>query len=112
MDAKTLSKMTVLKLREEAIKFDDLTGVHGMNKAQLVKVLKEKYGIVEEHHEPEDLEMKRHAVKAKIKKLKHEKENAREAKDAQKLLLLRKRLRQHRRLLKKIVKLEAKANAA
>ncbi len=40
MDAKTLEKMTVPKLREEARKFEDIVGVHGMNKEQLLVALK------------------------------------------------------------------------
>ena len=40
MDAKTLSKMTVSKLRDEAMKFDDLVGVHGMEKPELIEILK------------------------------------------------------------------------
>ena len=104
MDAKTLSKMTVSKLREEALKFDDLEGVHGMEKPQLIEILKEKYGIVEEHLESESLINKKHALKEKIRKLKVEKEQAIANKDFQKASLLRKRLHSQRRRLKKLVK--------
>ncbi len=112
MDAKTLSKMAVSKLREEAMKFDDLTGIHGMEKPELINILKEKYGISEEHNEPEELEAKRFAVKAKIRRLKAEKAQAITDKEHDKAALLRKRLHQQRHLLKKIVKLEKKVAAA
>ena len=108
MDAKTLNKMTVVKLREEALKFGDITGVHGMKKAQLLEVLKEKYGIVEEHDESEILSARKHAIKQKIKQLKKEKAQALADKDKEKTALLQRRLRRQRRVLKKVV---AKAEA-
>lgn len=39
MDLKTLGKMTVLKLREEALKVPGLVGVRGMNKEELIRAL-------------------------------------------------------------------------
>ena len=110
MDAKTLSKMTVSKLRDEALKFDDLEGVHGMEKPQLIEILKEKYGIVEDHIESESLINKKHALKEKIRKLKVEKEQALANKDFQHVSILRKRLHSQRRRLKKLVK-QVNANA-
>ena len=104
MDAKTLEKMTVSKLRDEALKFEDLSGVHGMQKPELLTVLKAKYGIVEEHHESAALLVKKHTLKQKIKTLKAEQAQALEGKDAKKSALLQKRLHQHRRRLKKTVK--------
>ena len=103
MDLKTLVKMTVSKLRDEAMKFDDLVGVHGMEKPELIEILKKKYGITEEHHESQMLLDRKHAVKARIKRLKAEKEQAIAAKDKKQAILLQKRLHQQRRLLKKLV---------
>jgi len=103
MDAKTLEKMTVLKLREEARKFEDISGVHGMNKAQLLAVLKEKYNIVEGKTESEVLTERKHALKKKIRQLKAEKEQALADKDKEKLPLLQRRLRRQRRILRKVV---------
>ena len=110
MDAKTLEKMTVPKLREEARKFEDITGIHGMNKAQLIAVLKEKYEIVEKKTESEVLTERKHALKKKIKQLKAEKEQALSDKDKEKLALLQRRLRRQRRVLRKVVK-KAKVQA-
>ena len=104
MDARTLSKMTVSKLREEALKFGDLQGVHGMNKPELLKILKQKYGIVEEQTESEILIERKHVLKEKIRKLKAEKEQAIANKDKKKAALLRKRLHDQRRILRKVVK--------
>ncbi len=39
MDLKTLEKMTVIKLREEALKLPGLVGVHGMSKEKLVRAI-------------------------------------------------------------------------
>ena len=104
MDVKTLEKMTVIKLREEASKFEDLVGVHGMNKAELLKILKQKYGLVEKKTESEILIERKHAIKEKIKKLKAEKKQMLANKDKKKAALLRKRLHNQRRILKKVVK--------
>jgi hypothetical protein len=103
MDAKTLEKMTVVKLREEAMKFDDIAGVHGMHKDELVSVLKEKFGIVEDKTASELLIEQKHAIKKKIQQLKVEKDQAIEAKDEKKTALVRRRLRRQRRLLKKVL---------
>ena len=104
MEAKTLEHMTVPKLREEALKFGDIIGVHGMNKAQLIEILKQKHGIHEVRTENEVLAAKRHRLKKKIRLLKAEKIQALTDKNAEKGAVLRKRLRQQRHLLKKAVK--------
>jgi len=103
MDAKTLEKMTVVKLRDEAMKFDDITGVHGMRKDELISVLKEKYGISEEKTANELLIERKHAIKKKIQQLKAEKAQALEEKNEKKTALVRRRLRRQRRILKKVL---------
>jgi hypothetical protein len=45
MDWKELEKMTVLKLREEALKFPQIQGVHGKNKEQLMDEIATALGI-------------------------------------------------------------------
>ena len=110
MDVKTLEKMTVSKLREEALKFDDLVGVHGMDKPTLLRILKGKYGIVDHRTDNEILVEQKHALKEKIRQLKAEKAQALEAKDKKKVATLRKRLRQKRHALNKLIK-QVKATA-
>ena len=39
MELKTLQRMTVIKLREEALKIPELSGVRGMSKEQLIRAL-------------------------------------------------------------------------
>jgi hypothetical protein len=45
MDLKTLERMTVVKLREEALKIPELSGVRGMNKEALVRAIAAAYKI-------------------------------------------------------------------
>ncbi len=45
MDLKTLERMTVPKLREEALKIPELGGVRGMNKEALVRAIAVAYKI-------------------------------------------------------------------
>ena len=110
MDAKTLEKMTVSKLRDEALKFGDLVGVHGMDKPTLLKILKQKHGIADHRTESEILVERKHELKKKIRQLKAEKAQAVEAKDREKAALLQRRLHQKRHALSKIVK-QVKATA-
>lgn len=45
MDLKTLERMTVVKLREEALKIPEMSGVRGMNKEELVRAIAAAYKI-------------------------------------------------------------------
>jgi len=45
MDWKDLEKMTVLKLREEALKYPEIEAVHGKNKEQLMDEIAKILGI-------------------------------------------------------------------
>src|SRR5438094_7693902 len=49
MEWKDLDKMTVLKLREEALKFPEIEGVHEKNKEQLMDELAKSLGIEKPH---------------------------------------------------------------
>jgi len=44
---KPLDKMTVKELREVALELPEITGVHGMNKAELLAAVKKAKGIVD-----------------------------------------------------------------
>lgn len=45
MELRDLQKMTVVKLREEALKQGNIAGVYAMDKSQLLAALAEVYGI-------------------------------------------------------------------
>jgi hypothetical protein len=47
MERKDLEKMTVLKLREEALKYPEIVGVHGKNKEQLMDEIGKALGDTE-----------------------------------------------------------------
>jgi len=51
MDWKDLEKMTVLKLREEALKYPQIRGVHTKNKEQLMDEIANADGIEKPHNE-------------------------------------------------------------
>ena len=51
---KTLDKMTVKELREIAKEIPDITGVHGMNKAELIDAVNKVKGIAEAPKEKAD----------------------------------------------------------
>jgi hypothetical protein len=45
MEWKDLEKMTVLKLREEALKYPQIQGVHGKHKEQLIEEIAKALGL-------------------------------------------------------------------
>lgn len=78
MDWKDLERMTIVKLREEALKHpDEIKGVRGKSKPQLMDELAVLLGIEKPHvhftesvvHTKEDLKHKIHALKAQREKL-------------------------------------------
>jgi len=93
MDKKTLIKMTVPKLREEALKIENLTGVHGMTKPELLDVLFAKFGIQVEKRKQRDVS----AIKKKIHELSAKKVEARQAGDKKQVEILRRRIHTLRR---------------
>jgi cell division protein FtsX len=108
MDAKQLERMTILELREEARKFPDIQGVSGMKKEDLLRILKEKYGIKDTGPKG-DLAYKQQ-LKAKIRKLKAERDQALQAKDATKVKQLRELIKRLKRKTRKIAE-KTKATA-
>jgi hypothetical protein len=89
MDKENLIKLTVPKLREEALKIEGLTGVHGMKKGELLTVLAKHHGIVlEEHRTKRDYS----ALKKKIIEFRKAVDDARTAGDLKKVKKLRRRV--------------------
>ena len=75
---KKLEKMTIKELREIALQIPEITGVHGMNKEELISALKKVYGIKEE---PRKVGESMRELKAKIRKFKALAEEAKKNKD-------------------------------
>ena len=87
---KPLDKMTVKELREVAKELPEITGVHGMNKPELLSAIKEAKGIVETKVRKVDTSVKE--LKNKIKLLKAERDAALEAKDKKMATVYRRRI--------------------
>ena len=77
MEWKDLEKMTVVKLREEALRFPQIEGVHGKNKGRLMDELASILGIEKPHvrfserivHTKSDLKHRIHDLKTERDKL-------------------------------------------
>ena len=107
MEWKDLEKMTVLKLREEALKFPEIEGVHGKNKEQLMDELAKALGIEKPHvHFTEKIVHTKSDLKHQIQELKSERDKLLHGQDHKKLHDVR---REMHKLKHEIRKIEAKA---
>ncbi|MBW1981935.1 MAG: transcription termination factor Rho [Deltaproteobacteria bacterium] len=87
---KPLDRMTAKELRELALGIEGIVGVHAMNKGELLKAIKEAKGIVEEKKRQAAVDVR--AIKRKIRELRSQKEACKEARDKQKVKILRRRI--------------------
>ena len=91
MHKQELFKLTVPKLREEALKIEGLVGVHGMHKPELIKVLAGHFGL--------DIEDKKaHMVatgplKKQARELRAQKAAAKASGDKRRIEALRKKIK-------------------
>jgi len=69
---KPLEKMTAKELREVGKQIPEITGVYGMNKAELISAIKKARGITEDLPKKSDSSVRE--IKKKIKALKAERE--------------------------------------
>lgn len=103
MDWKDLEKMTVVKLREEALKHPEIKGVHGKNKPQLMDELAVILGIEKPHtHFAKDIVLTKGELKHKIHELKVERGKLIEKHDHQKLHELRRQIHDIKRKIRRI----------
>ena len=87
---KPLDKMTVKELKEVALEMPEITGVHGMNKSDLLSAIKAALGI-------EDVVKKKKSgsvrdVKRQIKSLKAKQSEASAEKNAKMAMIYRRRI--------------------
>jgi hypothetical protein len=107
MDWKDLEKMTVLKLREEALKYPQIEGVHGKNKEQLMDEIAKMLGIEKPHsHFADSVVHTKADLKHKIQELKFEREKLLVVHDHKKLHEVRREMHELKHTIRK---LEAKA---
>ena len=87
---KPLDKMTVKELREVAKEIPEITGVHGMNKGELLSAIKEAKGIVETKVRKTNASVKE--IKSRISELKVKRAAALDDKDKKKAAIYRRRI--------------------
>ncbi len=87
---KPLEKMTAKELREIGKQIPEITGVFGMNKAELISAVKKARGIVDDSPKTKDASVRE--IKKKIQKLKTERETALSKNDAKMAAIYRRRI--------------------
>ncbi len=87
---KPLDKMTAKELRELALTIPDMSGVHVMNKAELIAGIKEARGIVDEGKQVDTGAIR--AAKAQYQALKAKRDAARGESSKSELEIMRKKL--------------------
>ena len=87
---KPLDKMTATELRDVGKQIPELTGVHGMNKAELISAIKKARGITEYSVKKSDSSVRK--IKEKIKNLKTEREAALNSNDNKMAKVYRRRI--------------------
>ena len=87
---KPLEKMTSKELKEVALEIKDISGVHGMNKEELISVIKESRGIVDEVSKKDSTGMRE--LKKKIAALREKKNEAKSAGDRKHAQAFRKKM--------------------
>lgn len=87
---KPLEKMTAKELREVGKQIPEITGVYGMNKAELISAIKKARGITEDTKVTSDASVRE--IKSKIKSLKANRENALDNNDKKMADIYRRRI--------------------
>ena len=107
MEWKDLDKMTVVKLREEALKYPQIEGVHGKSKDRLMDELATILGVEKPHtHFSDKVVHTKSDLKHKIHDLKLEREKLVAAHDSEHLHDVRRQIHELKHTIRKI---EAKA---
>lgn len=107
MTLEELQRLTVVKLREEALKHDGIAGVNGMNKVQLIEALAPVFGIdleAEARALKERLAASKGGLKKEIAKFKGDRDYAHEEKDYTSMAHARKEIKKRKRKLRKMNK--------
>ena len=105
MELRDLQKMTVVKLREEALEMGGLTGVHAMKKQELIEALAPHFGI--------DLEASvkaarqkfagdKSSLKREIRDLKAQRDAALEDHDSAAVAVARQGIKRYKRVLRRM----------
>jgi hypothetical protein len=87
---KPLDKMTAKELRDVALTIPEISGVHGMNKEEVLSAIKKARGIKEDRGKKGERSMRQ--LKEKIMELRQKKTEAQEQKNKKGIDLLRRRI--------------------
>jgi predicted ATPase len=107
MELQELQRLTVVKLREEALKHEGITGVNGMNKDQLIEALASVFGIdieAETRAIRERLAANKGVMKKEIVSLKNQRDAALADHNAESVAQVRKDIKKRKRSLRRMVK--------
>jgi len=107
MELTDLQRLTVVKLREEALKHEGMIGVNGMNKEQLIVALAPIFGIdleAETRALRERLAASKSVLKQEITNFKKERNAALEDRDHEGVTQARKAIKKRKRRLRHMVK--------
>jgi hypothetical protein len=107
MELQELQRLTVVKLREEALKHDGISGVNGMNKDQLIEALAPVFGIdleAEIRAIRERLTADKGTLKKEILSLKDQRNTALADHDTEALSQARKDIKKRKRGLRRMIK--------
>jgi hypothetical protein len=98
-EEKPLEKLTVKDLREMAKEIPEISGVHGMNKAELISAIKKAKGIKDEVPKKKDATTRQ--IKKQIQALKVARESALQSKDKKMATIYRRRISRLKRKTRK-----------
>ena len=87
---KPLEKMTAKELRDLGKQIPEISGIYGMNKAELISAIKKARGIIDEAPKKKDASVRE--IKKRIKDLKAEREAALENNDMKMADIYRRRI--------------------
>jgi hypothetical protein len=87
---KPLEKMTAKELREVALQLPEITGVHGLNKTELIQAIKRARGIEDEPGKQTDSSVRE--LKKRIKELRVKHETSAKEDDAKMAAIYRRRI--------------------
>ena len=88
---KPLDKVTIKDLKEIALKLPEITGVHGMNKAELIAEINKSRGIVGKKVEKASGSIR--VLKKKIRELKVKRESAISSSDKKLALIFKRKIK-------------------
>ena len=107
MELRDLQKLTVVKLREEALKHSSIAGVYGMGKQELIAAMAPIYGIdleAETRAARERVAQDKTSLKQRIRAFKADRDTALAGHDAAQLKIARHGIKRNKQALRRLVR--------